>query len=58
MKEYEVEFGSVMPVKFLDASQVKAYDSEGDEIMCKCGKLATVFFFAKIMCFAKCNDCG
>lgn len=60
MKEYEheCEFGSIMPIRFLDASRVKAFDEEGNEIMCNCGKPATVFFYGKEVTFAKCADCG
>jgi hypothetical protein len=39
--EYIAEFGSSIPFRFLDASQVKMYDDNGKELMCKCGKPAT-----------------
>jgi hypothetical protein len=36
MGEYECEFGSLHPVRFLSREQVTIYDSEGNEITPKC----------------------
>ena len=54
----EVEFGCSFPVNFLDASQVKLYDFEGNQIMCKCGKPATQSVIGKEAFLARCSECG
>ncbi len=57
MKDYVAEFGSTFPVRFLTPSQVTMYDSDGKEVMCKCGKPATSSIIGKDAFIAQCSEC-
>jgi hypothetical protein len=54
---YIPEFGTSIPVRFLDASQVKMYDSEGNEVFCSCGKPAGSAIIGKNFSKAMCSEC-
>ena len=57
-KQYEyAEFGSSMPFRFLNPSQVTMYDGDGKEVMCACGKPATSGIIGKDAYVARCSDC-
>jgi hypothetical protein len=57
MPEHNCEFGSAFPVRFLPLESVKLYDSEGNEVLCKCGKLATTEIFGIKTCLFLCDEC-
>ncbi len=53
----ECEFGGTLPVRFLDPSSVKMYDSDGKEVLCKCGESASEGIIGKNASLARCNKC-
>lgn len=56
--EYVAEFGSSCGgFRFLNYSQVKMYDSEGEVMLCKCGKPATEGIIGKEAYIARCSEC-
>jgi hypothetical protein len=57
MPEHNCEFGSAFPVRFLPLESVKLYDSEGNEVLCKCGKPASTAIMGKEAFIARCNEC-
>lgn len=59
MKEekIECEFGSIGKVRFLDASQIKMYDCDGKEEMCKCGNPATEGIIGRHASIHRCTEC-
>lgn len=57
MEKYECEFESTFPVRFLPIESVKLYDSNGNEVLCKCGKSATTEIFGIETCISLCNEC-
>lgn len=54
----EVEFGTTGNIRFLDPSQVTMRDSEGNIILCKCGKPAGSMISGKNAFLAHCSDCS
>jgi len=57
-KGFWEEFGNSENVRFLDASQVTLTDSEGKELLCKCGKLGTSGAIGKDVFECWCSDCS
>lgn len=55
-KKMEAEWGG--NVRFLDPKYVTMHDSEGSEIMCKCGKRATFIASGRDSYMATCHDCN
>lgn len=60
MKQDEIlcEYGSVETVRFLDPVKCYVYYSNGDPVLCKCGKHATSYIMVKEAYIARCDDCG
>lgn len=56
-QNYTAEFGCSMPIRCLEASQVKMYDADGKEAICKCGNPATAGITAKDYDVAMCASC-
>ncbi len=54
----EAEFGSISPLRWLSPENVGLYDSEGNIILCKCGKPAGSGAMGKEAFVAWCNDCS
>jgi hypothetical protein len=54
----EAEYGSSFDVRFLQPSQSSLVDSEGNEVMCKCGKPGGTAILGKGAFVAYCADCG
>lgn len=54
---YRSEFGTTMPVRFLDPGQVKMYDADGNEVFCSCGKPAGSAIIGKNSSKAMCSEC-
>ena len=55
--EYVAEFGCAMPIRWLDESNAKFCDANGQQIMCICGKPATSGIMGKDAYVARCSDC-
>lgn len=53
----ESEFDSAIPVRFLDTKNIKMYDSQGNVVLCKCGKEAGTAAIGKNAMAAWCEDC-
>jgi hypothetical protein len=53
----QCEYGSDGSVGFLDPCQVELYDSNGNEIFCKCGKRASETMIFKDCFIAFCSNC-
>ena len=51
------EFGSVGNIRWPTADNVKMYDSDGNEMICKCGKPATCGIAGRNSYLAQCSDC-
>lgn len=62
MSELESEFGCVGECRFPNAEHfgvdVTMYDSEGKEILCKCGNKAGIGFFGAKAYVAYCSECS
>ena len=54
----ESEFGSLENVRFLPPSCVTAYDAEGNELLCKCGKPIVGSIMGEHTCLNYCADCS
>lgn len=48
------EDGSVHTVGFIHPDNIRVYDSDGNEVLCVCGKPAEVLISSKI---ARCSHC-
>lgn len=57
-EEIESEFGSISPINWLKPENVKMYDSDGNIILCKCGKPAGSGAMGKKAFIAWCSDCS
>jgi hypothetical protein len=54
----QCEHGSDESVGFLDPGQAKLYDSNGNEVFCKCGKRASETMIFKDGFIALCSNCA
>ena len=52
------EWGSSQPIRFLDPDSVRMYDTEGNVMLCKCGKPAGGGVFGKEAFQVWCTDCA
>jgi len=55
-EKIEAEWGG--NVRFIDPQFVSMKNSEGNEMMCKCGKRATFIAMGKESFIATCHDCS
>ena len=55
MKE---EYGSTGNVRWLNPSNVTAYNTEGNEMLCKCGKPSIGAIIGKDAYISFCEDCS
>lgn len=51
------EFGSVRTIRFLDTSQIRLHDEEGNVIFCCCGKPATTSLVGENFVKSMCSEC-
>lgn len=54
----EAEYGSFGNVNFLKPENVKMYDSEGNVILCDCGKPAVTGVIGKDSFASWCSECS
>lgn len=54
----ECEFDGNLPVNFLDPSQVKICNSDGEEVLCKCGNPSENVIMGKESYVTRCNKCA
>lgn len=57
MSELREEFGCMEPIRFTSSEDVTVYDSNGKEILCKCGKKSTQSLIGQNFSHNFCNDC-
>lgn len=58
MSDLQAEYGSTGNVRFLNPENVRMYDSEGNVVLCKCGKPAGSAAMGKGAMIAWCSDCS
>lgn len=56
--DYKAEFGCLYPIRFLDDTEVKMYDENGEVVLCKCGKPATSGIMGKDTYITRCSKCA
>ena len=54
----EAEYGSVGNIRFLNPDSVKMHDSDGNVVLCKCGKPAGSGVIGKEAFVAWCSECS
>lgn len=57
LTELEAEFGSSSNVRWLTEEEVTAYDTDGNVLMCKCGKKASASLIGACHQIHFCKDC-
>ncbi len=58
MSELQAEYGSNGNVRFMNPEDVRMYDSEGNVVLCKCGKPAGSAAIGKEAMVAWCSECS
>jgi hypothetical protein len=56
--ELIAEYGSVGNVRFLDPENVRMYDTEGNVVLCGCGKPAAISVIGLKAQISWCTDCS
>lgn len=54
MTEYEVEYGSISPIRWAPSFCLNA---DGSEAMCDCGNRVTTIIQGSVFTWILCNDC-
>lgn len=53
----EVEYGSCRNIRIIDPSQIRMIDCDGNDMLCKCGNVASTGIYDKEAYIAYCNNC-